>query len=414
MSNLTSFEKPPKARAGAAAPHQYRLLGKKVLITDEHGRRALLTRPEYDRFLAGLKPSDPLWPVLQSRGFLAEAFDFDAAARRQFERSLLSWKGPASHILLLDGASGSMDLETARSTVEFIFRCPGPQLTLELVFSDAARVWPVLWFIVQYARRKGEWARRPVFLIARGRTMSPDQADFLRSHGVMRSVALELDDKPDMKKAPAFRAQRAHARLGEGAANPQAWAQWFEKWGFESVRFLPSALDAKSVAAFVEFHDAFLGWLIEHGEESNVRDEITMSFLGGRLWSLPGTDVLEQLAYDGAGRVFTSEAAAGAAGELCLGSVATLRYQDIARLPATAAVIAASHPDNQPLCAQCAYRPFCTLAPSRSRELQGTLWGQTPSSQLCVLQMGLLDHVLERLNDEKCLLLMDKWHVDIT
>jgi hypothetical protein len=414
MNKLTAFADPPKARAGAAAPHQYRLLGKKVLISDEHGRWALLTRPEYDRFLAGLKPADPLWPVLQSRGFLAEAFDFDAAARRQFERSLLSWKGPASHVLLLDGASGSMDLETARRMVDFIFRCPGPQLTLEIVFSQADPVWPVLWFIVQYARRKGEWSRRPVFLIARGRTMSPDQADFLRSHGVTRSAALDLDGKPDMKKAPGFRAQRAYARLGEGAADPQAWARWFEKWGFESVRLLPAAHDAKRVAAFVEFHGAFLGWLIEHGEESNVRDEIAISFLGGRLWSLPGTDVLEQLAYDGGGRVFTSEAAVDAAGELCLGSVSDLRYQDIARLPATAAVIAASHPDNQPLCSQCAYRPFCTVAPGLSQKLQGTLWGQTPSSPLCTLQMGLLDRILESLNDEKCLLLMNKWHVDIT
>ena len=180
------------------------------------------------------------------------------------------------------------------------------------------------------------------------------------------------------------------------------------------MRLLPSALDARAVSAFVGFHGGFFGWLIEHGEESNVRDEIAMSFLGGRLWSLPGTDVLEQLAYDGAGGVFTSEEAVDGAGELRLGTVAELRYQDIARLPATAAVIAASHPDNQPLCSQCACRPFCTLAPSLSQKLQGSLWGQTPSSPLCALQMGLLDHILESLNDEKCLLLMNKWHVDIT
>ena len=213
MSKLTSFDKPPKARAGAAAPHQYRILGRRVLITDEHGRWALLTRPEYDRFLAGLKPSDPLWPVLQARGFVAEAFDFDAAARRQFERSLLSWKGPSSHVILLDGAAGNMDLDHARAIVEFIFSCPGPQLALELVFSDATACWPVLWFIVQYARRKGEWSRRPVFLIARGLTITPDEADFLRSHGVTRSLTLELDGKPEMGKAPPFRAQRARAYL---------------------------------------------------------------------------------------------------------------------------------------------------------------------------------------------------------
>lgn len=410
MSRLTSFEKPPKARAGAAAPHQYRLLGKKILITDEHGRWALLTRPEYDRLLSGLETSDPLWPVLQARGFLAEAFDFDAAARRQFERGLLSWKGPGSHVLLLDG----MDLETARRAVDFVFRCPGPQLTLELVFGDAAAVWPVVWFVVQYARRRGEWSRRPVFLIARGRAMAPDRADFLRSHGVVRSLALDLDRAPDMKKPPAFRAQRARARLAAGAADPRAWAAWFEKWGFESVRLEPSSLDGKAAAAFAAFHGGFLDHLIEHGEEGNVRDELAIAALGGRLWNLPGADVLEQLAYDSSGRAFTSEeAAAGGDGGLSLGAVAELRYQDLAALPATSAVIAAAHPDNQPLCSQCVYRPFCAIAPSLNRRSQGTLWGQTPTSPACAIRMGLLDRILERLDDEKLLLLLDKWHVDI-
>lgn len=410
MSKLTSYGKAPKVRGGAAVPHQYRLLGRQVLITDEHGRWALLTPAEHARLLAGLKPSDPLWPRLQSRGFVAGAFDFDAAARRQFERSLLSWKGPASHALLLDG----MDLETARRTVEFVFRCPGPQLTLELVFQDAAAVWPVLWFIVQYARRKGEWSRRPVFLIARAGAMSPDQTDFLRSHGVTRSLTLELDGAPDMKRAPAFRAQCARAVLGPDAAEPREWARWFEKWGFESARLLPAALDEKGTADFLGFYGEFLGWLVEHGEESTLRDEWTTSLLGGRLWSLPGMDVLEQLAYDAAGRVFTSEQAAGGAGELGLGTVAELRYPDIPRRAATSAVIAASHSDNQPLCSQCAYRPWCAVPPSLNLTSQGTLWGQTPASPSCALQMGILDRIFGRLDDEKWLLLLNKWHVDMT
>jgi radical SAM protein with 4Fe4S-binding SPASM domain len=408
MSRLTVLEKPPKARAGACAPHQYRILGRRVLITDEHGRWALLTRPEYGRFLAGLEPSDPLWPILQPRGFLSEAFDFEAAARRQFERSLLSWKGPGSHVLLLDG----MGLDAARRITEFVFRCPGPQVTLELVFDDAGSAWPVIWFIVQFARRKGEWSRRPVFLIARGRSMTPEQADFLRAHGVTRCAALELEGKPDMGKAPPFRAQRARARLGPGAAAPAAWAQWLEKWGFESVRLLPAALDEKSAAGFVDFYGGFLSRLVADGERSNLRDEWALGMLGGRLWNLPGMDILEQLAYDPDGRVFTSEEAAGDA-ELRLGDVTALRYQDIARHPAAGAVIAASHPDNQPLCSQCAYRPFCAVPPSISKKTQGGVWGQFPSSPSCAIQMGILDRILERLDDEKCLNLMNKWCVDM-
>lgn len=406
MSKLTAYAKPPKARAGAAAPHQYRLLGNKVLITDECGRWALLSAAEHARLLAGLKTSDPLWPKLQERGFIAGAYDFDVAARRQFERSLLSWKGPASHVLLIEG----MELDAARRIVEFVFRCPGPQLTLELVFNDAAAVWPVLWFIVQYARRRGEWSRRPTFLIARGKSMTPEQADFLRSHAVTRSAVLELDGMPDLKKAPAFRAQRARAYVRPGASGPRAWARWFETRGFESARLMPATLDEKGVSDFLRFYGEWLGWLVENGEASNLRDEWALSLLAGRPWSLAGMDVLEQLAYDATGRVFTAE---GAAAELALGMVGELRYQDIARLPSAQAVIAASHADNQPLCSQCAYRPYCAVPPGLNQKLQGTLWGRTPESAACALQMGVLDLIFGRLDDEKWLLLLDKWNVDM-
>lgn len=401
---LTALDKPPKARPGAAAPHQYRLLGGKVLIADEHGRRALLTKAEYARLLAGLKPSDPLWPVLRERGFVAGAYDFDAAARRLFERSLLSWKGPGSHVLLLDG----MGLDAARDAVDFVFRCPGPQLTLELVFDDAAAVWPVVWFAVQYARRKGEWSRRPLFLIARARTMTAERADFLRSHGVVRTLALELDGAPVLGRAPAFRAQRARARVGPRAASPGAWAEWLERWGFESARLMPAALDERGAASFTAFHGGFLDRLIARGDEWNLRDETTASLLAGRPWNLPGMDVLEQLAYDGGGRVLSAEE-----GGLELGRAASLRYQDLPGLPAVAALLAASHADNQPLCSQCVYRSGCAVAPSAALRTQGTVWGRTTTSASCSINMGLFDHILERLNDENLLLLMNKWHVDI-
>jgi radical SAM protein with 4Fe4S-binding SPASM domain len=408
MSELTALEKPPKAPSGSCAPHQYRVLGRRVLISDEHGRWALLTREEYGRFLSGLAPSDPLWPVLQPRGFLAGAYDFDAAARRQFERGLLSWKGPGAHVLHLDG----MGLDAARRITEFVFRCPGPQVTLELVFGAADAVWPVIWFIVQYARRKGEWSRRPVFLIARGRAMTPEQADFLRAHGAVRCADLTLEGAPVMTQPPPFRAQRARARLGPGASDPRAWARWLDRWGVESVRLLPAALDERGAARFVAFHREFLGALIEDGERAGLRDEWVVGLLGGRPWDLPGMDVLEQLAYDAGGRVFTSEEAAGDP-ELSLGSVADLRYQDLASHPAVRAVIAASQPDNQPLCSQCVYRPFCAVPPSASKKTQGQVWGNYPSSVSCSIRMGLLDHILESTNDEKCLNLLNKWCVDM-
>lgn len=413
MSRLTAFAAPPKLRPGAAAPHQYRLLGERILITEEHGRWALLARAEYDRFLAGLDPADPLWAVLQPLGFVAGAYDFDAAARRQFERSLLSWKGPGSHVLLLDGAAGPMSLETARAAVEFAFACPGPQVTLELVCADAAKAWPAIWFAVQYARLRGEWAKRPTFLVLRCPALSAERVEYLRGHGVTRCLELSLDGRPSAEAPPAFKAQRARATLTPGARDPRLWADWFTRWGFESVRLLPASWDAAGVAAFLAFYEAQLDWLVEKGEESNLRDEWALSFLAGRLWNLPGMDVLEQLAYDASGGVFTSETAASEAA-FRLGDAKTLRYDDLAGRGAVRATIAASLPDNQPQCSQCAYRPYCAVPASASYRAQGTVWGQTPSSAACALHMGVLDRVFSRLDQERTALLFEKWALDLS
>ena len=70
--------------------------------------------------------------------------------------------------------------------------------------------------------------------------------------------------------------------------------------------------------------------------------------------------------------------------------------------------------DNQPQCSQCAYRPFCAVPASVHLKRQGTTWGQLPSSSACAVNMGILDHIISTLNDEKMLLLLDKWHVDMT
>ncbi|UPT75707.1 MAG: hypothetical protein M0D55_08560 [Elusimicrobiota bacterium] len=305
-----------------------------------------------------------------------------------------------------------MTLEQVKACVDLAFRCPGPQVTLELVCGDATASWPRIWFAVQYARRKGEWSRRPTFLFVRARAMTPDQAEFLRGHGAGRRVELVLDGAPELGRAPAFRAQRALARLGPGAKDARGWARWFERWGFESVLLLPDGGDADGSRAFHAFHAAFLDELLELGDEGRVRDEWAgAAFAGARF--LPGADLLERLAHDASGRTFASEQAALEPGGMSLGDTTSVRWQDLPGTEAVRALVAASLPDNQPLCSQCAYRAFCAVPPSASRAAQGTLWGRLPDSPECALRMGVWDRIFGRLDDEKWLLLLDKWRVDM-
>ena len=130
-----------------------------------------------------------------------------------------------------------MNLETARRCLDFVFSAPGRQVSVELAADDVGAVWPVLWFCVQYARRRAEWARRPLFLIVRARAgLGPERVEFLRGHGAARRLVLDVSGAPDLSARPPFRAQRALCRVGPKAKDPAGWADLLMGWGLDSVR----------------------------------------------------------------------------------------------------------------------------------------------------------------------------------
>jgi hypothetical protein len=221
VSRLTVLEGLPAADPVRVGPHAYRRLAGRVLITNEWGGRAMLSEDEYRRYLAGLDEKDALWAPLQAKGFMRNALDFDAAAADLAARGLPAWRGPSTHVLFLERGGRRMSLETVRNCVDFVFRAPGRQLSIELAAADADAAWPAIWFAVQFARRRAEWARRPLFLILRASGgLAPARVEFLRGHGVTRRLELELEGSPDFSRAPSFAAQCALCAVGRDSRDP--------------------------------------------------------------------------------------------------------------------------------------------------------------------------------------------------
>lgn len=357
----------------ALAPHNFRRLGQRVLVTNDLGEYQFLSGAEYQDFLRGAGD--------KARNFLRDSCDLNASAAATLENGLLSWRGPETHILSIDG----MALETARQAVDFIFTIPSPRLFLEMKGSN----WPALWFIVQYSQRKSEWAKRALGLAFRvSEKLGPKQLSFLSEHGVVLRLAARLKGRAGV--GPVAKAPRALCVVDKTSREPAAWMNWFAAAGVESVRLVPDAslLNDQGVKHFLDFYAGAL----ERMGACSLTDEWSQAFLEKRPWALPGTDVLAELAYDAAGRVYSSE------GGLELGSVKNLRYQELGQKEAVRACVAAASSHNQPLCFQCAYKPYCTVSPAMNLKTQGSVWGQTPSSSLCGLHMGILDVIFGRVD----------------
>ena len=67
--------------------------------------------------------------------------------------------------------------------------------------------------------------------------------------------------------------------------------------------------------------------------------------------------------------------------------------------PTARACVAASTLDTQPMCAQCAYKPWCGVEPVFHYEMQRSIAGRMPDSPWCQGHMGEFDIVMERLRE---------------
>lgn len=406
MSRLTIIKGLPKP-APRVAPHNYRSLGGRVLLTTETGGYAVLTEKNYRDYLSGGALSAALESELRGQGLLSADFDFDASARFSAGTDFFAWPGPWRHVLVLERAGRRMDLDAARAAVDFAFSAPGPTLRLEIVCASQGQEWPVLWFLVQYARRMSEWRGRPVKIVVRLASggWPGERLDFLRGHGVVLGAAVTIDGPPAAK--PPAGVHKITATVIR-VASPEAWVAAFSHAGADTVRLEPSpALRERGLRRFLGFYAAFLDGLL--GLEG-LREERAAAFLSRTRWMLPGLDVLSELAYGPDGEIHTSEAGMKAEGGLFrLGKAGTARYEDLPRSDAVRASLMAVHPDNQPLCFHCVYNPYCALPPSENLLTQGTVWGRTPSSSLCSLHMGILDILFERLLDPKVAARLRRW-----
>lgn len=390
------------SRKALAAPHRFREVGGRVLAVDEARRWALVSKKEHAAYLAG-RPLAAL----------------DAFARVDGEgaalASLAGWRGPRRLALLLERGGVRLAVAKAKAAVDFIFSSPSPGLVVELVARDVGEVRPVLRFCVEYAQRRAEWGRRRLSLVARAQARAENaDLDWLAARGVERRTVLTLSGAPRRGELPAFSAQTARALVAAPAAQAAAWMDWLDAAGLRSVLLEPAADGPAGRRAFLAFYAAALERLAEL--EGPLLDESLRAHLAEPRWALPGLDVLEELACDERGELFTSERAAllpeSGRRLFSLGPAGETRLSELAGLPAVRAALAAAEPENQPLCRSCAYAAFCALAASQSYAEQGTVWGRMPQSSACALVLGRLDAVFALSDCEKGRDLLNKHSVD--
>jgi His-Xaa-Ser system radical SAM maturase HxsB len=451
----------------------WRRLKKGVLVTGYMGGWAVLKPEEFRLFSAGKLKKGPALARLEKAGLLRSRLDFDSIFTDWRDSNEYISKGPGLHIMVLtqvcnhncvycqagEVTGRSMSLATAKKAVDLAFSAPVPGLTIEFQGGEPLANWPVLKEAALYARAKAAKTGKELALalVSNFSLMDEAKAGFIIDQDI--SVCTSLDGPADLHNANRpFSGGDSHAAAAK-------WIKYFQarrgteppggpsalltvtraslprareivdeyarlKLPYVFLRPLsPMGLAAERWGAigyepeeFVKFYREALDRVLELNRKGVPIREKTAFLVAKKIGAsqdnryvdlrCPCGAGLGQLAYDWDGGVYTCDEgrmlARGGDLSFRLGSVSD-DYRDIIGADAVKACAISSSLDLQPVCARCAYRPFCGVCPAYNQAAQGGFWGAMPANARCRALLGIFDAVFERLLDGKTGPVLKKW-----
>ncbi|MBI3565461.1 MAG: His-Xaa-Ser system radical SAM maturase HxsB [Elusimicrobia bacterium] len=357
-----------------------------------------------------------------------------------------------------------MDLKTAKDSVDFIFRTPNPAVCIEFQGGEPLLNWPIVKFVVEYAQAKAKAGNRRLLLalVNNFTLMTDDKLQFLIDHGV--SICTSLDGPADLhnKNRPFFGGGEAQPRVVGWIKKIMAMAKaddirkpylpsalmtttkfslsrgreivdLYRELGMEQVFLRPlSPIGyAKRVwneigyapEEFLKFYEDTLDYILELNmkDPAEIMERNALILLskivkgedpGFMDLRWPAGAVLGCLAINYDGRVFVSDEGRMVDHQgdpiFNVGKV-TDEWKDVLDHPTARACAAASNLETQPMCAQCAYKPWCGAEPVFHYEMQRSIAGQMPTSPWCWIHMGIFDALMKRLRDPKTRAVFERW-----
>lgn len=468
MPPLTGAE--PAANVG---PLYFRDLGGGVLLTNDWGGHLWLPRAEFTAFVSGsLAPESAPWRELLKAGFLRNHLDFAALGAAFMRRNAPLSSGPATHLIALTyrndqdtpygkaaraDARPDMTLATARRVARFIFESPAAELCVELRGGEPLHNWEVVNFLVPHLQDFAASANRKlrIGLATNMSHMDEGRLAFLVERGVELCVPLDgpadLHDRLRSWPGGSSHAQverwlRVYAQRYPAAPRPRAWLNVtrdslgragdivaeYSRLGLGELQPRPIWPLGRarrdwgrlgfSAAEYLAFYRDCLRLLLASDRRPPMRERTASLLLAKILRGEdPGFAELRalygggfgELAYDCEGGVYLSDEGRWHCQEeghslFHIGTV-DMGYQEVVQHPSVRACAVASDLEAQPLCSQCAYKPFCGVSPVYNLAAQGTIWGRNPTNDRCVSYMGVFDLLFEGLRDPGSRGILESW-----
>ncbi|MFA5139513.1 MAG: His-Xaa-Ser system radical SAM maturase HxsB [Elusimicrobiota bacterium] len=471
-------------RTCTAAPLYSRKLGGRHLITNDWGHYAFLSQEELDRLRAGrLGPAESRFPELVDKGFIRERMDFKGLAGDFRTLNRFLWQGPTLHIFVTTlrcnhaclycqssagrvvGHETDMSLETAKAAVDMVFAGPNRNIAIEFQGGEPLLNWPVVRFVVQYARKRNEAEKRSLFLsvVTNLSLMDEGKLEFLLDNEVSICTSLdgpaplhdrnrvfhggssqetavrwikEIERRRLSEPPPRRRIFKTSALMTTTRFSLPAWREIVDTYldaGFGGIFLRPlSPIGyAKKVwgtigygaEEYLDFYRRALDYILEINLRGRPFIERMAAVLAWKVLKRRDPNFVDcrspcgasigQVAYNFDGDIYTCDEGRMVAQQgdpiFRIGNVLRDSYDEIMASPATKGCCMASVLDSQPACSRCVYKPYCGLCPVYNYEAQGSLMGQLPRNMHCRVLKGVFDILFEKLDDRAAAEVIEGW-----
>ena len=337
-----------------------------------------------------------------------------------------------------------MNKETAKKTVDFIFQSPSHGITIEFQGGEPLLNWDVVKYVIEYAQEKNKVVKKDlrIDIVTNLTNINEDKMNYLIDNGV--GVCTSLDgpkDVHDYNRRYAKGSNYEHVvkwikRFNEEYIKrgkdkmmvnalvtltkksldyPKEIVDEYVQLGLKTIhlKFLNHLGVAKQIWSKINYpYSAYMDFwkkavthiekLKKEGKDitermenimfNKINGEFDPNFLELRS---PCGAAIGQLTYNHKGDIYTCDEARMIEDDLfLLGNVNDAAYKDIVTCDKACAVVSASMND-QYVCDNCAYKPYCGICPVCNYAEQGNVIGKITQTDKCKIHKEQFDWVVK-------------------
>jgi uncharacterized protein len=348
-----------------------------------------------------------------------------------------------------DRVAFDMSRETATKALDLVFRSPSPALKIEFQGGEPLLNFPLIRTIVEDAEKRNEAAQRDLqFVITTNLALlSDDVLEFCKQHSIL--ISTSLDGPPDLHNGNRPRPgrdsyertiagiSRVREVLGPDGISAlmtttraslgrvQEVVDEYVRQGFQHIFFRALspygfAIKTKTYAAYdtsewLKFYFDGLDYIIQLNRAGTPFIETYAATILTKMLTPFDTGYVDLISpagigigavvYNYDGDVYASDESRMLAemGDktFCMGNVHQNSYEELFLSDALLGPLEESFAASAPMCADCAFEPYCGADPVYHHATTGDFLGRKPTSGFCEKNMAIFKGLIARMEEDE-------------